>query len=747
MNWIGYKNYDHYFTVSQLTEWSKEIVNSNPTRISAGKKYYWNIPVCFDIETSSYYEMGVKRCTMYCWSLNINGSTIFGRTWNDFIKILEHVSQLMRTDSTALIIYVHNLPYEFQWMRGWFEWKEVFATKERRSIHAVLPNGIEFKCSYILSNYRLAYIGEKLIKKYTVQKDVGALDYSLVRHSLTPMTDKEIWYSVHDTQVVTSFIQEKIENEGGIINIPLTNTGYVRRYCRNACFTNYSNNEKYIKKVRAKYHELMNSLKIVSRCEYDQLKWAFTGGFTHTAPKWSGKVLENVTSFDLASSYPAVMVMKKFPMSRGVFVGKGDVSDIDYLTNTNHAVLFTARFKNIRPKFIWENYISVSRCQELSKDYVSNNGRVATASTLQVTITDVDWDIINKVYEWDEIEIFNIRYYVYGYLPKFLIMAILNLFGNKTSLKGIDERYTEYMVSKNMINAAYGMTVTSIIRDIYEYTDGDWNSEEADKEEELKDYNKNYNRFLFYPWGVWVTAHARHNLWDAILEFGPDYVYADTDSIKAINAEKHDYFFSLYNLNIYKQLIDMCNFYDISPSLTEPKTVKGVKKRIGVWENEGDYQLFKAIGAKRYMYEKDNELWFTISGVNKHVGVPYLLKTYSGADDISNLIDLAYSEAPDKYEESQRALSQLKILRENGVISYENVFEEFNDGLYFPSGATGKSTLTYIDKPFISNCTDYLGKTHIVMEMSGIHMEPQDYRLSQTAEYLRFLQGFKDASI
>ena len=326
-------------------------------------------------------------------------------------------------------------------------------------------------------------------------------------------------------------------------------------------------------------------------------------------------------------------------------------------------------------------------------------------------------------------------------------MAILNLFGNKTSLKGIDERYTEYMVSKNMINAAYGMTVTSIIRDIYEYTDGDWNSEEADKEEELKDYNKNYNRFLFYPWGVWVTAHARHNLWDAILEFGPDYVYADTDSIKAINAEEHDYFFSLYNLNIYNQLIDMCKFYKISPSLTEPKTVKGVKKRIGVWENEGAYQLFKAIGAKRYMYEKDDELWFTISGVNKHEGVPYLLKTYSGADDLSDLIDLAYSEAPDKYEESQKALSQLKELRRSGILKYEPIFSEFNDGLYFPSGATGKSTLTYIDKSFISNCTDYLGKKHIVMEMSGIHMEPQDYRLSQTAEYLRFLQGFKDASI
>ena len=57
----------------------------------------------------------------------------------------------------------------------------------------------------------------------------------------------------------------------------------------------------------------MKSLQITSKCEYDQLKWAFAGGFTHAAPKWSGNVCQEVGSVDLASSYPAVMVMKKFP--------------------------------------------------------------------------------------------------------------------------------------------------------------------------------------------------------------------------------------------------------------------------------------------------------------------------------------------------------------------------------------------------------------------------------------------------
>ena len=36
---------------------------------------------------------------------------------------------------------------------------------------------------------------------------------------------------------------------------------------------------------------------------------------------------------------------------------------------------------------------------------------------------------------------------------------------------------------------------------------------------------------------------------------------------------------------------------------------KGVKKIIGVWEIEDGYKRFKAVGAKRYIYEYENALW------------------------------------------------------------------------------------------------------------------------------------------
>ncbi len=750
--WEGYKNYDHYYygvNPDNILNWFNETVEVGYPVVGERNKMY-NVPASFDIETSSFYSWGEKRATMYVWSFCLNGSTILGRTWEEWVELLDFISFKLHTISTTLIIYVHNLGYEFQFMRGWFNFTDVFAVKERRPVHATLPEGIEFKCSYILSNYALSYIGAKLLRKYPVEKAVGDLDYSKLRHSGTGLTQEEIWYSVKDVQVVSSYIQEKIENEGGINKIPLTNTGYVRRYCREFCFTQFAKDPKLQRKLSAKYHERMKSLRVTSQCEYDQLHQAFAGGFTHAGPFHSGKVRENVGSGDEASAYPGVMVMKKFPMSRGVFIGNCDESDIEFLISQGYCVLFTVRLTGLTPKFIYENYISISRCTVVSKNVVVNNGRISSADEVQLTVTEQDWDIIKNCYEWETAEFYSARFYQADYLPRPFILSILHLFANKTSLKDVEGKETEYMVSKNMLNSTYGMSVTNIIRDLYEYSDDiGWHSEKANVSDQLQTYNNSHNRFLFYAWGVWVTAHARHNLWEAIFEFGPDYIYADTDSIKGLNFKDHEDFFTLYNIGIENQLNKMCKALSIPKSLCHPKTPEGKVKTIGIWEMEKPYKKFKTIGAKRYIYEYENgELLFTVSGVNKHFGVPYLLKEYGGVDPgLWETLDLGYSSNPNIGKEQKEALRKICDLHNEGIINYDDIFEKFDEGLYFPSEATGKQTLTYIDDPYGEDVTDYQGLTQHVFEYSYIHMEPQSYYMSQTPEYLRFLAGYRDASL
>ena len=103
------------------------------------------------------------------------------------------------SEDKHLIIYVHNLGYEFQWLRQWIKWDKVFAIKQRRPVYAI-AGGFEFRCSLLLSNYALAYIGDNLLYKYPMEKMVGDLDYSKIRHSKTPLTAKELGYCITDVR-------------------------------------------------------------------------------------------------------------------------------------------------------------------------------------------------------------------------------------------------------------------------------------------------------------------------------------------------------------------------------------------------------------------------------------------------------------------------------------------------------------------------------------------------------------------
>ncbi|MFV3037545.1 hypothetical protein ACNI5A_30920, partial [Klebsiella pneumoniae] len=61
-----------------------------------------------------------------------------------------------------IIIYVHNLAYEFQFFREMLDWEKVFSIDLRKPIYGVTKTGLEFRCSYLLSGYSLAKLGEQL---------------------------------------------------------------------------------------------------------------------------------------------------------------------------------------------------------------------------------------------------------------------------------------------------------------------------------------------------------------------------------------------------------------------------------------------------------------------------------------------------------------------------------------------------------------------------------------------------------
>ena len=773
--WDGFNG--SVFTYSQLDKFYEEAIESKDIEIIGTKKCeYFNIPAAFDIETSSWtdgkYPNGspVHMAAMYIWQFGLNGSVIYGRHWAEFENLLAYLEAKMGlSERRHLVIYVHNLAYEFQFLRRRpaFNWDKVFAIKRRRPVYAIC-GGFEFRCSLFLSNYALEYIGDNLLVNYKVEKMVGSLDYSLLRHSNTPLTKAELKYCVNDVRVVMSYIQEKIEHDGDITKIPLTNTGYVRNYCRKECFYEGVENEEERKRIKMAYKSIMKSLQVRSEEEYEQLHRAFMGGFTHASANYAASemAIDNVGSADITSSYPETLVCEYFPMSSFEYVGNCLDPEMFKRYLRKYCCLFDIQFFNLRPRVEFENIISVSRCWN-TENVRLNNGRVISASKLSTTLTELDFDSIVHFYMWDSIKISNLRIARRGYLPKALILAVLDLYHDKTFLKGDDSKAMEYLVAKGMINAAYGMMVTAIIRDEYLYdNDEGWEKIAADVSSQLSGYNSNFNRFLYYGWGVWVTAHARHNLFSAIMEFGEDYLYSDTDSVKGINFKDHMSYFERYNSSIMEKLLRMCLHYNIPFDKVQPKTQEGVKKRIGVWDIEPGYRRFRSCGAKRYIYENiDYSLGLTCAGVNKKYALPYLLYEFGGGKDLEDkahqwledynypllrrdpgafikLARIAYAKK--KGTPYKEAMAWLIEQRLADYIHYEPIFYLFKEGLYIPPEHTGKQTLDYIDRPLKGILTDFLGMPGYVEEYSAVYMEPQHYYMSQAADYLKLLSNIRE---
>ena len=705
-----------------------EIIDSLELKfIKNSKKIeYLNIPFSFDIETTSTKDGDEKIAFMYAFVFGINGKCIMGRKWEEFIYILERLKdKLGLNDNKRIIIYSHNFAFEFQFIRKLLTWQKVFALDERKPVYALIDeSGIEFRCSYIMSGYPLVTLGKNL-QKYKVDKMVGDLDYELIRHSKTPLTEKEKGYILNDGLIVMAYIQEEIEYFGDITKLPLTKTSVVRNYVRKCCYYDGSHRKNVNKFIN--YRRLMKVLQITDVSEYKQLKNAFQGGFTHANMMASGTIIKGAKSFDFISSYPYVMVSEQYPMGRCEKVKLKSKEDFEFNLKY-YCCLFTITFRNLESIATNEHPLSQSHCQFVGK-FETDNGRIIRAEECTTTLTEQDYFIYRKFYKWDSCSIKHFKRYKKRYLPTDFIKAILKLYEDKTKLKGVKGKELEYNKAKEQINSAYGMCVTDICRDdiIYEEKNtqdvDDWSRLGVDYEKTIERYNNSVKRFLSYHWGVWVTAYARRNLFSAIVELGDDYIYSDTDSVKFINYENHKEYFEKYNRNVIKKLHRAMKYHNLDFDMVSPKTIKGETKTLGLWDFDGDYKYFKTLGAKRYMVVNQNDdISLTISGINKRNAIPFLKQQCRG-----------------------------NSVEETNI----NILKYFKDGMYVPSeyfdentkekkSATGKQTHTYVDEEKNGVVVDYLGNEGEYHAKSGTHLENADYTLSLSFDYLNLIMGVKE---
>ena len=569
-----------------------------------GSKTYLNIITAFDIETTNLSD--INQNIMYIWQFQYGPDiTVIGRTWRSFFEFLKKMKKHLK--DRYLVIYDHNLSYEFQYLKGLyhFEVDEVFCTDNRKVLKCTMFDCFEFRCSYFLTNMSLQQFTRQMNVR-DLKQSGDEFDYSKIRYPWTELTEKEMLYCINDVRGLVEALTRKLSATGDTVaTVPLTQTGYVRRKCRTA--------------MRGYNHDQLQDI-LPDPDVYRMLREAYRGGNTHANRYYVGQIVENARSMDIVSSYPAVMLQCPFPMSKFYQEPDSSLQRVKDLIYKHHqAVLMRIAFYNFDLKDIMIGcpYLSRDKCRNIIRG-VYDNGRILRADYLETTITDIDLKIILDCYKWDASNISDVYTAYYKPLPDMLLDVIREFYKVKTELKGIpedDEQYLYYVLNKEMLNSTYGMTAQDPVKDTIQFIADDTEGKPfQEKNEPLEVLLKRSNKraFLSYAWGVWVTCWARYRLQYAIDKAGINFLYCDTDSVKYVG----DLDLSEFNEERKRESIEH-NAYAVDKM--------GEVHYIGIYEDDGDYKKFATLGAKKYCYvDQNDKLHITIAGVNKRKGAEEL---------------------------------------------------------------------------------------------------------------------------
>lgn len=567
------------------------------------KNLYKDVIVTFDIETTRLPD--IDQSFMYIWQMCIGDNTIVGRTWEEF-KLLLSTWRSNLLDNEKVVIFVHNLSYEFQFLAGiyLFDPESVFLIDSRKVLKATMYEHFEFRCSYLHSNMSL--------KEYTTKMGVkhGKLsgkkfDYSKIRTPVTELTEYEMRYCLDDVVGLREAIEKEMELDGDTLyTFPLTSTGYVRREVKKA--------------MRGYSYEALKNMQPDLKL-YELLHDAFRGGNTHANRFYAGILLTDVHSTDRSSSYPDVMCNERFPMSPFKLINDGkkvDSSKIMELIADDQALVMRVRIigLDLIDPYWGAPYLAINKCTYVGA--VKDNGRILKAEAVETAITDVDLGIILSEYSFEAIEYWSVYSSKYGKLPRCFIDCIEKYYRNKTELKGIEGQEVYYDKSKALLNSLYGLCVQRILREPIIFDGHEYTSDpEFDKENAFK--KATANPFNSYAWGVWITALSRLRLEEGlrIVHESPRayFIYTDTDSIK------------------YQGELDLTSYnnkriMDSKRSGAWAVDPKGKTHYMGVFEDEGTYSEFITYGAKKYAFVKNDKIGVTISGVNKELGAKEIQK-------------------------------------------------------------------------------------------------------------------------
>ena len=652
-------------------------------RSGRGRNDTWsNVIIMADTETSKKKdceENHVCAFTISIRAFGMNIVTLYGHDPVSMCKCFKKIRNHLEGDH--VIIYFHNLPYDYVFLRKFLFTKfghpeKQLNIKPHYPLFINFENGLQFRDSLILAQRSL----EKWAKDLQVehQKAVGLWDYDRIRNQSEDFTKEELEYIEHDTLAGVECIDTLMKALGKKLwSMPYTATGIPREEVR-----------KRGKKNAAK--QLFDQIALTYE-QYCKMEQVFHGGFTHANRHLIDELIEGmIQCYDFASSYPFVLLSRKYPMEKFSQMHDCKLEDIvrsaDDTAFMFKLILIRPRLKN---DFIPMPVLQMSKCVK-SVNVITDNGRILAADYAEVYVNEMDALIIYEQYTYAGNICTEVEYSQKAYLPRWFTDYIFELFADKCKLKNGDP--VLYALAKAKLNSLYGLCVQKSIKPQIEelFIDTEVNGnimpegsyiidDSVDNMQIYEKYLSNKGNILLFSWGTWCTSYAMYNLFQlgkCVKEDGniSHWIYSDTDSCYSDSWDKEKIL--EYNQKCKEELA--ANGYG-------SVNVNGKEYWLGIAEHkegEDDYTQFKTQGAKRYCGRnlEDGKLHITVAGVPKKEGAKCL------QDDINR----------------------------------------FTEGFIFPGVQTGKLTHKYIYVPAIY--TDQEGN----ITGDSIDLSPCDYLLDST---------------
>ena len=720
----------------------------------------------FDIETSTnkYYENGneyvlpqVYLCNLvlieeqYMDKINKDNIQIIRNNlqnkdankyqcYSYFFRTLEDFINFAKKFEDEIIIYVHNLPFEFSYLveeykNGVNHNKSIFRGKDPLKVVINDMPKVEFRDSLALLRKSIKDLGEDIgLPKLTINYNRNLYYYSL-------LFGNDFDYNERDNIITMLSIADFFQNKAPIIGVnkikdlSITSTRFFKYYRK------FFADKHFPKKYDGSKARRNNSLDEDYEF-YNISRMAFRGGLVSVNPLyvpddyndnfWS---YNSVYHIDVTSSYIYTMLNTKFPyfskddsvkiknkkVATGLIKflcneikenGSDFLHDAGSKIKTRNGVSrirgFYAKIKlkNLRMKYDFDipSIDSVRTSLALDKYCETYHGKITEADELEMYVNDAVLESIMIDYDFDDIECSYIIYTTKAdNLPYYEIVYIMQQFFTKQLLKNNkNTKSTDYLIAKSGLNAMYGIKVENPIKDKVAVRNN-----KIVVTQKANSLTNNNNQILFneyvinnknkktdiYSDGVYISTISRLNLIKMkkyLKDTGCMNIYCDTDSLmfEITNSTEKEVFDKIkkYNNEISKNLLSKDWIKEAIKMLSkingeDKKHIKDLLSDLGNWDIES---VDKNGNIKPYEA-------FSTLGAKKYCKVKNgrVDTTISGlSKEIGNLIE--------DYSKQQK------------ITVIEAAEEIFKNNTTFDETCSGKTNIikTTLDKNIINNLRD-----------------------------------------